>query len=839
MRKIIYTNPEGVSLTFSDEGHYKITSLTGTGYPDETRDEQEIPFIDGSKTISHVQKPRKINMDFLLDSGNDLLLQYELRRELVSILNPKLGEGSLLYTNEHGTWYIEALPLGPEFPNKNVNDSTQRATLVFHCADPYWKDETEVEVEVTTESGIVTIDNTGDAPTSFSLVLSGTGENLVFEERNQGKRIELPAWNDKDLAIDSAFGGKSVETSVPRQDVFSCAYLPFYSVRYSSHLRQLLFIRGTGYQLLSSYDGKKLIAREYGKTYTETVFIDALRKWVVISSDGTVLESLTGKEWTEHTRTHATVHYSIAYSPSLALYCTVGNTGLIETSTDLDTWTTRTSGTTKTLHAIAWCAFLSLFVVVGADGTILSSPDGITWTAETSGTANTLYAIAENGVAVCAAGATGTILSSTNATSWTTETSGTTSILYDIWYANSLWLAVGASSVIRTSSDHVTWTTVTPPSIGSRAFYSIAYCAHETKYVLTSTDGIRVLTADFSTWEILSAIVADIASYAQGFGYNPSTGTMLFGIGGSVARHFRSVDDGLTWATFSVGYVLSTAYSASLDIWVAVGQTAVVKWSDDDGATWTNGTVGVSSLRRVLWVSSKSMFVACGTDIHISRDGKTFFLVEDTPGSMYALTYSEEQERLCCVGASGRVYVSDDGVHWTVVPIPGYATTTWKDVAFSSELLQWCAVADGGLIAVSYDALSWSVTDISTTLFIFSSITYNEITGRWEAIGIVEAGSGRYCMFISTDGLTWTEDTPPSGYTRGILKYNKDLGKAVFMADYASLYFIEQEEDTSILSSLSVDSDLFSLQKGTNRILLTADGGYEGTLSYRKRYIGV
>jgi len=101
--------------------------------------------------------------------------------------------------------------------------------------------------------------------------------------------------------------------------------------------------------------------------------------------------STIGTSWTARTVPTADRLFSVAYSPTLDLFCAVGEVGTdlaIVTSPDGITWTERSNSITGAdAVSICWSEFAGMFVLVGADtGTyplVATSPDGITWTQRT------------------------------------------------------------------------------------------------------------------------------------------------------------------------------------------------------------------------------------------------------------------------------------------------------------------------------------------------------------------------------------------------------------------------------------------------------------------------
>lgn len=100
-----------------------------------------------------------------------------------------------------------------------------------------------------------------------------------------------------------------------------------------------------------------------------------------------------------------------------------GTGNIICVSTDNGvSWTNNTGGISNTLTSIAYSPSLDLFCAVGLNGKIYTSPSGtLSWTLRTSPTTQPLYSILWDGTAFRACGGTA-YLSSTNGISWTLTT---------------------------------------------------------------------------------------------------------------------------------------------------------------------------------------------------------------------------------------------------------------------------------------------------------------------------------------------------------------------------------------------------------------------------------
>lgn len=189
--------------------------------------------------------------------------------------------------------------------------------------------------------------------------------------------------------------------------------------------------------------------------------------------------------WTTVTRTG--IWNSVAFSPSLTLYCIVGNSGQIETSPNGVTWTPRTSGApTTTFNKIIWHEGLALFIAVGSvggAGTIATSPNGATWTTYALGVACASVVegkVDGNNTAVYVGGFNTAMYYSTDAITWATRTvpaasglhNGVACNKFDITpvtkaFRDLVVLADATGNIFYSDDLGVTWTAVQAPRAGA------------------------------------------------------------------------------------------------------------------------------------------------------------------------------------------------------------------------------------------------------------------------------------------------------------------------------------------------------------------------------------
>jgi len=248
------------------------------------------------------------------------------------------------------------------------------------------------------------------------------------------------------------------------------------------------------------------------------------------------MTSADGITWTAQT-TPLGAWQSVCWSPSLGLFCAVGNDifhNMAMTSPDGATWTSRSTPTTSngrfiTFVSVKWAAALGMFIACGGTGTsgdtcLITSSDGSTWTGQSLTTSQVGFkvvgwadsistAIVLSGTGSGGAG-TGVIQKSATGLSWTPE-----NITTDVVFRNdcvdwspslTTFCVVGncntGTAGILTSSDGATWSQANPGNNGS--WLSVYRSEALGLFVAVQTGSVtqQVMTsADAVTWTLRTA----------------------------------------------------------------------------------------------------------------------------------------------------------------------------------------------------------------------------------------------------------------------------------------------------------------------------------------------
>lgn len=212
MQKLVFRNGAGNEIDLTS-GNFGITNWAGLSNTPLNIQTQQVPFEDGGVFLDALMEQREIDVTVAINDNNNLELRYQLKRELISALNPKLGEGVLIYTNDYLSRQIHAVPQIPLFENKNSNDKgTLKASVTFSCPSPYWEDVEETEVNVSKFGTVV--NNNGDVDSEVKITFEREGDNKVYDSPDiyneaNGNYLKINGEYSTPIIVDTNKGQKS------------------------------------------------------------------------------------------------------------------------------------------------------------------------------------------------------------------------------------------------------------------------------------------------------------------------------------------------------------------------------------------------------------------------------------------------------------------------------------------------------------------------------------------------------------------------------------------------------------------------------------------------------
>lgn len=447
------------------------------------------------------------------------------------------------------------------------------------------------------------------------------------------------------------------------------------------------------------------------------------------------------------------------------VFVVVGNDGVIQTSTDGISWTSRTSGTSSNLSKIYFVN--SRFFAVGTARTVLTSTDGISWSVmafNAGDPADFFISLTYgNGMYILAArknsGSQAIIYRSATAAnnSWTATTNslafGTT--LNRIQYLNNKFFAFTSGNVMYNSNDGITWTN----------FSSSVVLAHPNGTTIPWGTGHQIFNG---VWDGTKYSFYGSSQYYAGYG---STFTSTDGVNFTLLN--------------KTAYIVPQESSIVNGTYFICGNEGIV--SSADGMTYKHSGYAFRDM-----VKTAGKYVAVGaissdTYIYTSTDFATWTTQHlANSRELHAVAY--DGARLLAGGSRGIQSSTDEGNSWSNV----YSNTdeTFTAMAYgNSRFVTGGYDNEGDFLRYSTNGgTSWTTTSSALNCF-YHKIKW--VNNRFFALG---GDNNDYTgkIMYSTDGISWTNVTPPLGFD---VYYFKDV---VF--DGAKYHFLGVDLDGSFFT---------------------------------------
>ncbi len=384
----------------------------------------------------------------------------------------------------------------------------------------------------------------------------------------------------------------------------------------------------------------------------------------------------------------------------------------------LGTWSWRNPRPTgNDLNGIAWGN--GQYVAVGANGIILTSPDGVDWCPRTPNVATPQLD------------------------------------LNDVAWGNGRFVAVGDDCAILVSSDGLIWTRRELGYQGT--LYGVSWCLDRFLAVGAALCGGGGVAALFSSpvgavWEAVRLEgQADVHDVGYGNGRYVAVGDGMYMLTSS---------DGLAWESAPAHPLWGVTFAQG--IFVAVGGVGGVISISEDGIGWTDVSSYDSRLMLDRVVYGNGIFVAVGSSVYHSTDGRVWEEAGE-PRGMNDLASSGEG--FVGVGSRGSIATSSDGDQWTTPRgrnLPDLGGVVWGGGRFVAVNQTWvptpvAAATGSSRTGAEYPPSGTSYTSPNGTTWkrtrglppFTGSITYGY--GLFEATDVL----GR--LFVSADGEQWEE----------------------------------------------------------------------------------
>ena len=829
MQKLVFTNGGGNTIDLTS-GNFGITNwegLSGVGLNIQT---QQVPFQDGGVFLDALMEQREITVTVAIQDNNNLSARYERKRELISALNPKLGEGVLVYTNDYLSRQIKAVPQLPIFENKNSNDAgTLKASVTFSCPSPYWEDLEDTVVDLGLGE-IKTINNEGDVPTQVEISLLGNSVNPNIVNNTTEQNIQYIGTMDGKININTNFGKKGA---------------------------------------FKVTEGTDIVITRGELDFIKCIYVSRYGKYFAIFEDGCFGTSQDGIQWQIKkiaTQGDAIYVYDLCYSLEKNIFVVTGR-GEIITSSDAENWKYTTN--TGVMYGVTYNANTGEFIATGQMA-INKSTDGVNWVKAI----NTLVLgkITTNGqIYVAVVSGTGNVRTSTNGTSYSTDyATGITSIT-QIFYSkkNSLFIVIGTGGEIATSTNGTTWTTRTSGTTQklnniSEDKSGNVFVVGENGTILKSTNG--------TTW---SSVDSEVSATLNTFVANGSIDEYI--IGGNDFIILKSYDL-VNWEDYELEATdfKSCAYCKNIGKYVVVGTGGKIM-SSKDGMLWDKETSPVNTdLLSVCYCEQKKIIVAVGANGRIitSTDAEHWTIRNtNITSQLNAIIYDPTREKFFVAGNNNKVLTSQDAENWTTQTV-GTETRHFLSIATSNNMI---LLITSQVIFKSTDGNTFTQTT-NIPAITGKAVIYHKVLGVFAIIG---TGNGTG-LVITKDGetidTTVLVDETSSGnnmfyseelnlvfvvanygnifksselYNWSSIRHtvNKNLYGAsfsniknlIFCGEDNSIVDITGDKEENVIQNISSTSDFgFRLNQGENELTLLENSGVlSANIKYRQKYIGV
>lgn len=841
MQKLVFRNANGIELDLTTDP-FGITEWEGFSADELNIQSQQVPFQDGGVFLDALLNERTLSVTVAMNDGNDLEKRYRLRREMISKLNPKLGEGVLIYTNDFLSKQIHCIPQLPVFENHNSNDSgTPKASCSFQACNPYWEDLEDTEITLIGGDNNI-IRNAGDIPCNIKCRYFGKNlENPYIKNNTNNKVIKLDGTFNLPISINTNTGKKEIY----EEDI---------------SFNNLLI----GHIMKRSYYCKEL-----------DIF-------VLYCSSGFIFTSKTAEDW-EMKNTNITENLlDIVYNPNLNLLIAVGANGTIITSPDAKNWEIQTSGIGEginikriingynnklialtsnnkiisstdsinwvesatisgTINDIVYSKKLNMYLAVGTNRSIYKSSDVENWTKEDISGDNTFVSIvySEEEELFLAVAGSGAGYKSTDGENWEDVYFGPLATRYKVYYIpeKSSFAVLSTSGVIVNDSGSMnSWTTYTENSFYP---YTMAYSSSLGIFIITDTNGQLWKSFNIKNWERENENNNISLSYPiRSIVYSENLKTVY-----AVCEYYigKSIDYKNWTFEFIQSYGAFSKIINAKGMLIAIGGGGVISTSAD-GENWNTQRVNpLINLNSITYAEDKGLFVIVGSNgsIFTSADGEVW--TSQTSGitrQIWDITYSEKHSLFVavCTKDNDTYYKSclksSDGINWaeSVILTPQGTSVA---ITYSKELDLFVAVGSAGSIATSYDASNWTVT------YLTGSYYHNIIYSKEYNMFIAVADDGK--IITSPDCKNWEEKNIYGDINLYCCYYSKLTNNILIGGEQKTIFISKFVDKTNIIDSLDSDSNInFTLEVGDNNVLLACkNGNATGYLSYRQKYIGV
>ena len=828
MQKLIWTNSDGDSIDLTS-GNYGITNWEGFSNTSLNIQSQQVPFRDGAVFLDALLEQRELSVTLAMQDNGNLEDRYRMRRELIHALNPKLGEGYLIYKNDFIEKRIKCVAQVPLFETHNSNDSgTPKATLVWNACDPYWEDleETEVVLDVLKPQ---VIENNGDVKCYPKIKISGNFSNYEIKNLANNKDISIQSEISGNLVIDTEVGRKSVETEQGKYKL-KINSEKLNDLVYSEYLKKVIFVGNKNTCYLISKDNE--IETASVKAGANLLGVVIVGDYLFICTDTEVLKT---KDFINiETVLTGTGFKGIIYNEYIEKIIVYGST--IEVSGDGANWTSISFTSANPITAMSYSENNIIGVGIGFN---IISQDGNSWTEGSYGTytINSSPNIVFNPADNCFYVTIGT--SSNNQALTFNDSTLEWSSIYVYMKGNAYYspflekiVIVGYSGKYFVIGDF-TDSQIEGVELGLTGgkYISQLNCI----YVIGTQVVVKTNNTIYSNIIVSPSANSIISSYAEN-----ENGTKIIGTKYSIYISY----DGYIWKsvlTTGSNYTYQVIYSKIIKSFFAISQNGIFK--SVDGETWTSiytfqstetkYKIACSDRTSTIWIITENRS-------YVTIDGGINWNMVNYPsatGSYTNVIYESYYHTFFFTTTIGIIYQQSDNYIATPIAFVSVRNLNVRlvDIAFSNVKNRYIYV---GYTASYTPRVYYTMVGETTAKLLptpFLSTDNYPICVIWHktmSYFLILSSTGN--IYRSYDGYNFVYMMNVPLTNVGVFSEDSILGET------SNMYVFEVEKLNAI-EKLNANSDLnFSLEVGKNELSeFYGSGQLNATIRYRQKYNGV
>lgn len=848
MQKLVWQNSNGDEINLTG-GNYGITNWEGFANTSLNIQSQQVPFQDGGVFLDALMEQRELSVTLAMYDGGNLETRYRMRRELVHALNPKLGEGYLIYTNDFISKRIKCVAQIPLFETHNSNDSgTPKASLSWTACAPYWEDLEEKNVLFSLDS-MPLIENKGDVdiPVKIDLYTNNIN-NAEIENVTTRQKIKLNGVVNKNIFINTNAGQKEVYS----QDINISVCNTMLGKVVESPYGYFAIRLGN---IVKTNDNKRWFCKfslTSSQTFRDIIYSKEKDMFVAISGTVAYVSSDGGENWSSHTITELEHYYAsfITYdinTEKFLIICKYSNSNdsIIFSSEDGISWESVLQQRTD-IDIILFINDISKYIVctystslrvgyikTGADLNNLTT----VYSANGSKYKSVAYSALQNKIVVMAQN--NLVVSVDNGINWEDKSIDTQENFLEIAHSNSsdIFLAITVNG-IWASVNAIYWNkkyNFDENNSNARLFFS------ESQSVFIISGNIYMGTPNGEDIVFKENIGLYLTNNKDVLYSHKNKEYLL------ITYRIQENDENLLYSkdghnwfirnVFENTKLYCLAYSQKLDTFIigaSINNIAKVLLSKDAQNWNINNFPSNGELTKIIYSEEKEKAIA----IELLTNYKSISFISDDlinwnnhylfDTEITDVVYSNKFARFTVVGNAGFISNSEDGINWTNVSTT--QSYSLRGICFSELLSLYIAVGTNGTILYSVDSIKWVKIDIDIQKNL-NSVHYCESNGLFIIVG----ENGVY--ITSYDGYNWEIKNININNTLRAITNNEQI---LIVGDNINL-MSENTEKENVISRLSNESDMnFKLLQGNNRLKLSrTSGNVICNISYRQKYIGV